>query len=195
MNCNSCGRPLRVLPEQVGVDPSGVPIYQSFGYCDNCCIKYSFQENYFNQNKKPEYSNTGLILSIIGLAGCIASVFMPFIKASAFGFVQTENLFDNSSDAVIILILSAIGLVVCSCKCKTYTVDTIVAGALNAIVGFVQYSQLSKRIDEMSEYSGMVSIGFGAYLLIVSSILTIIGGIIMLVYKKQVCLLKMRKGF
>ena len=185
MICNSCGRPLRVSPEQVGVDSNGVPLYQSIGYCDNCCIKYSFQENYFNQNKKPEYSTSGLIVSMIGLVGCIASVFMPFIKASAFGFVQTENLFDNSSDAMIILILSAIGLVVCSCKCKTYTVDAIIVGILNAIVGFFQYSQLSERVDKLSEYSGMVSIGFGAYLLIVSSILTIIGGIIMFVYKRN----------
>lgn len=185
MNCNACGKQLRVLPEQAGVDTNGVPIYQSFGYCDNCGIKYNFQENSFNYNKKPEYSTSGLIISMVGLIGCIASVFMPFIKASAFGFVQTENLFDNSSDAMIILILSAIGLIVCACKCKTYTVDTILIGILNAIVGFFQYSQLSKRIDELSEYSGMVSIGFGAYLLIISSILVIIGGIIMLAYKRN----------
>ena len=36
MNCPICNRPLRIVPEQVGVDGKGLPIYHRIAYCDYC---------------------------------------------------------------------------------------------------------------------------------------------------------------
>ena len=36
MNCPICNRPLRIVPEQVGVDGKGLPEYHRIAYCDYC---------------------------------------------------------------------------------------------------------------------------------------------------------------
>ena len=36
MNCPICNRPLRIVPEQVGVDGKGLPVYHRIAYCDYC---------------------------------------------------------------------------------------------------------------------------------------------------------------
>lgn len=39
MKCNKCQNELRVVPEEIGKDANGAPIFHSIGYCDTCMTK------------------------------------------------------------------------------------------------------------------------------------------------------------
>lgn len=44
MICKQCNNELRIVPEEVGVDAKGMPIYHRFGYCDTCMQKIDLDE-------------------------------------------------------------------------------------------------------------------------------------------------------
>lgn len=119
----------------------------------------------------------GIIISVIGFVSCIISVFLPYVKISAFGYEESINLFDNSFDAYIILLICVIGSIVCLCKCKTFTVDALISGIVLLAFSIYHINNATEKIDGLGEYSGFTKVGSGLYLFVIGSIVVTIGGI------------------
>lgn len=148
--------------------------------------QYYPQYNMQYQNINENYINIiATFLALIGLLIAIISVFLPFITFDMYGTDKSKNLFDNSSDAYIILIVSIANIIVLLCKTQTYKIDTVASGILIIFFAIFHAIDIKNKINNMNEYSQFVKVGTGCYLLLISGILVLIGGIILIVKNNQ----------
>lgn len=148
--------------------------------------QYQMQYNpYPTQNYGEQNTNLiGIILSLIGLIGCMISVFLPAISVSLLGYKESVTLFGNTSDAYIILVLCVINIITILCKCKTHGLDAVAVGIVNLFIAIAQITSIKNNMNE-SEFGSFASIGVGIYVLIICSLLIIAGGITLYVMQKK----------
>lgn len=66
MKCTQCGKELRIVPEQVGMDTKNMPIYHRVGYCDACRLRCDL-DNVGNVRKKKKDSVLSIIAAVFSL--------------------------------------------------------------------------------------------------------------------------------
>ena len=131
-------------------------------------------------------SNTiGIIIAILGVLGSIISVFLPYITVDAFGYADSVNMFENSIDAYVIIFISVLAFIVVVSKCATYEIDTLVVGIINLFFSIYHLAAISDKKASLGELRYFTKTGIGVYLLLISSILIFIAGIILLVSKNN----------
>ena len=168
-NCRRCGY-------FIGYN-QGQNLYNNTSNLSNFQNNTRYQQSSTIQVINPSANNIiGTILTLLGLIGCMISVFLPFLSMSAFGYTDSQNLFDNSSDAYIILFLCLLDLIIVLCKCKTHGLDTIIVGIIMLSFSGFHFMDLKEKITQMGDYSSIVKLGSGIYVLIICSILVIAGG-------------------
>lgn len=152
--------------------------------CWNCGTsfyqpQYVYTQNQFQyaQPQSNNMDNIGMIVALIGLIMSAISVFLPYVSVNVFGYSQSENLFNNTSDAYIILALCVIDAIVLICRCRTFGIDTLVCSIILALLGIIHMSNMQDGINDMGDYSGFAKLEVGAYLLIIGALITFIGGI------------------
>lgn len=77
MKCTNCGNEMRVVPEAVGMDNSGNPIYHRMAYCDACKIKTDIDLSGPGVPTKKGESVCGIIGMIFSFIFC--NILFPFI--------------------------------------------------------------------------------------------------------------------
>mgnify|MGYP003300429727 CR=1 FL=1 len=177
-SCWNCGM---IYHQQAVQQPQQVYYQQQPGYNPQNSQQYTATTMYQPQANveiiSPTVNNIiGMIIALLGLIGCMISVFLPFMSANGFGYSDSKNLFDNSVDAFIILFLCIIDIIVVLCRCKTYGIDTIVSGFILLYFGGFHFVDIRKKISSIGYYGSIVKVGAGVYVLIICSILVIAGG-------------------
>ena len=174
--CDKCGSQLEIIyPNTVFQQPQlqyNTPntfYYQSYGGNSN------YQNSYSTQATNLQYTYiVGFILSVIGLIGCIISVFVPYVSANTFGYSESRSMLDNTSDSYIILVLSVIGILATISKSG---IANIIVGVINSAIGIIHIIYLNEKFSELDEYTAtFAKIGPAVYILAICGILTFFGG-------------------
>lgn len=174
--CPNCGRQVNVAHPSCW--SCGMALYQQPMPQMYYQQQYQFQQ-FHNKNIKV-LDIIGMVVSLIGFVMSIIAVFLPYISIDVFGYSQKASVVETTNDTYIILGLCAIGIIVVACRCKTYGIDTMLISVILIFITFFHINNIKTKLDEI-EYSGFVKIGSGIYLLLISGIIILIGGIILCV--------------
>lgn len=127
MKCTNCGNEMRIVPEVVGTDNSGNPVYHQMAYCDSCKTKTDIDLIGSRVPMKKGESVCGIIGMIFSFIFC--NILFPFIG----------------------LVLSIIGLCSKTKKSVCGTIGLIVS--IFTIILNIFAPQFMKYVDEAKEES------------------------------------------
>lgn len=108
-------------------------------------------------------------ITLGGLALAIIACFMPFAKASVFGYSQTINYVDGGRDGIIVIIAAAVAGVLVFLKKEKFSVIPSGIGAIVTIYDIINVTKVAGG----SSFGG-VSISIGAILILVGLIVAIV---------------------
>lgn len=77
MKCTNCGNEMRVVPEAIGMDNSGNPVYHRMAYCDSCKTKTDIDLSGSRVPMKKGESIFGIIGMIFSFIFC--NILFPFV--------------------------------------------------------------------------------------------------------------------
>lgn len=77
MKCTNCSNEMRVVPEAIGIDSSGNPVYHRMAYCDSCKTKIDIDINTPSSPTKKGESICGIIGMILSFIFC--NILFPVI--------------------------------------------------------------------------------------------------------------------
>lgn len=170
MKCNKCGS---YIDEGLSFCP----------YCGNPLSENASSNNsVFTNNNQGTFSNNSSntlairILVIIGSIMCVVGVFLPFVKASAFGFVMEKSFNEMApDDHIIFLAVAGIGLL--GSIFEKYILPTL-TGALYGVMLYIDTHDYFQRLNESGSYSAVASKGFGYYCMLAGLVIMVVFGIV-----------------
>ncbi|MBR3307692.1 MAG: zinc ribbon domain-containing protein [Lachnospiraceae bacterium] len=188
--CLKCGA--RVAAEESEVTFCrfcGKPLALSSSYtCPHCGSVLAEQER--NSSSVDLSKDTAAIVAAVSVLIAVVASFMPFFTYSVFGTTGTVSLWSENFIFLTLLGLVLLGAEVVEVLKKVETVgrDSIVLGVVFMLDIILQYMINKNRLSSVEtgfgpmDLSGMLNLGVGFYLLILSSIGLIVAGVM---YKQQ----------
>lgn len=155
---------------------------------------YYQQPQYIQPNFRTQYNDgrvlniVGMVIALVGFGLSLIALFLPYVSVNVFGYSQSESVIASTTDSYIIIGLCAIGIIIVACRCKTYGIDTMILSVFILFLTFFHIDNVTTKMDEI-EYSGFVKVGSGLYILLISGIIVLIGGIMLCVSHS-----KLKKG-
>ncbi len=125
---------------------------------------------------------SGLITGILAGIFVLISVFLPFITASAFGISQSASLSQKSMMYVVLAVVFCLVIIVNSVS--MHGTANIVVGIILLVAAFYMQSQVTANLED-SDIAGLTQMGIGFYTLIISSVITIVSGILLVIHNNQ----------
>ena len=116
------------------------------------------------------------ILAVIGGIMCIVGIFLPYVKATAFGFAIERSFKELADeDAIIFMVVAGIGLL--GSIFGTYIIS-VLTGVLYGIFFFIDSNSYFSRFADDRELSAIAGKGAGYYCMLAGFVIMVVFGFI-----------------